>query len=101
MKRVKKTAFPPAPLLRDAEVLGAAVRACRTEAGMTIDEAAMTLGVAKQTLNDLERGKPTVGLGLVLKITQGLGLGLIAVRNHEAPLVIQYLASRNSDGSPG
>jgi DNA-binding XRE family transcriptional regulator len=93
MKRVKKTPFPSIPILQDAEVLGAAVRACRTEAGMTIDEAAMSLGVAKQTLHDLEMGKPTVGLGLVLKITQGLGLSLIVLQKHNAAYVINNLVS--------
>lgn len=76
MKRVVKIPFPADPWLREAGDLGLAVRSARTSAGLTIEEAAMTIGVAKQTLSDLERGKPTVGLGLALKIAQELGVSL-------------------------
>ncbi len=56
--------------------MGNAVRAARTAAGLTIPEAALTIGVAKQTLSDLEAGKESVSLGLVLRITRELGIAL-------------------------
>ena len=76
MKRVIATSFPSDPLVSDARVLGAAVRAARTGAGLTLEEAALSIGVAKQTLSDLEAGKESVGLGLVLRIVRELGVAL-------------------------
>ena len=76
MRRIIPIPFPSDPALTDASVLGAAVRAARTGAGMTLENAAAFLNVAKQTLGDLERGKTSVGLGLALKIADGLGVAL-------------------------
>jgi transcriptional regulator with XRE-family HTH domain len=76
MKRVVKVPFPPDPLVANPGTLGAAIRAMRTDQGMTIEEAAMTIGIAKQTLSDIEAGKPTVGFGMVLKVAGELGVSL-------------------------
>lgn len=76
MKRVVATPLPSDPYVSDARVLGAAVRAARTATGMTLEDAALSIGVAKQTLSDLEAGKDSVGLGLVLRITRDLGVAL-------------------------
>lgn len=76
MKRVVKVPFPSDPFIVDPQALGKAVRACRTEQGLTIEEAAMTIGVAKQTLSDVEAGKSTVSLGIVLKVATELGVSL-------------------------
>ncbi len=76
MKRVTKVPFPSDPLVSDAGILGKAIRASRTEQGLSIEEAALTIGVAKQTLSDIETGKPTVSLGLVLKVGGELGVSL-------------------------
>lgn len=76
MKRVIATPLPSDACVSDARVLGAAVRAARTGAGLTVADAALTIGVAKQTLSDLEAGKETVSLGLVLRITRELGVAL-------------------------
>ena len=76
MKRVVATPLPSDPFVSDARVLGAAVRAARTAAGLTVEDAALIIGVAKQTLSDLEAGKDTVSLGLVLRITRELGIAL-------------------------
>ena len=92
MKKVKPTPFPGNPVLADAKVVGSAVRAARTAAGMTLAEAAMSIGVAKQTLSNLEAGKPGVGLGLSLKITQALGLGLVVLQRHQQERVCQTIA---------
>lgn len=76
MKRVIKSPFPSDPWIADADLLGKTIRAYRTEQGLTIMEAAKTIGVAKQTLSDIEAGKPTVGLGIILKVAGALGLSL-------------------------
>ncbi len=62
MKRVIPTPLPSDAFVSDARVVGNAVRAARTAAGLTIPEAALTIGVAKQTLSNLEAGKESVSL---------------------------------------
>jgi transcriptional regulator with XRE-family HTH domain len=79
MRTVTPKPFPSDPELRSTKQLGIAVRAARTQAGMTLADAALTLCVAKQTLSDLELGKPSVGLGLALEIATGLGVALFIV----------------------
>lgn len=59
--------------------VGAAIRAGRTQANLSLRDAALTLGLAIQTLNDIETGKPGVGLGNVLKAAEGFGVDLFAV----------------------
>ena len=56
--------------------LGLAVRAVRTSAGVRLDDLAAMLGISKQFVTDLEHGKPTVRLGLVLKVLAELGAPL-------------------------
>lgn len=79
MRTVTPKLFPSDLELRSAKQLGIAVRAARTQAGLTLADAALTLGVAKQTLSNLELGKPSVGLGLALDIAAGLGVALFMV----------------------
>ena len=79
MRTVTPKPFPSDLELRSAKQLGIAVRAARTQAGLTLADAALTLGVAKQTLSNLELGKPSVGLGLALEIAAGLGVALFMV----------------------
>jgi DNA-binding XRE family transcriptional regulator len=88
VRRVKKTDFPSDMEVSESSVLGASIRASRTEASLSLEEAAMTLGIAKQTLADLERGKPTVSLGTVLKVVRELGLTLFIVRNCDKDRVL-------------
>lgn len=79
MRTVTPKPFPSDLELRTTKQLGIAVRAARTQAGLTLADAALTLGVAKQTLSDLELGKPSVGLGLALEMATGLGVALFMV----------------------
>ncbi len=79
MRRVVPTPFPSDPLLNDAAAFGAAVRAARTRAGMTLADAAMTLGIAKQTLADLEKASASVGLAMALSVAHELGVAVFAV----------------------
>jgi len=58
------------------EDLGTLVRAVRTAAGMTLEEAALTIQVAKQTMQNLEKGTGTVSLALAFKVMTGLGIRL-------------------------
>ncbi|CAM3732801.1 helix-turn-helix domain-containing protein [Roseateles saccharophilus] len=53
---------------------GIAIRTLRKRAGIRIDDFAMTAGVSKQFMTDLENGKATVQMGKVLQMLQRLGL---------------------------
>jgi transcriptional regulator with XRE-family HTH domain len=93
MKRVIPTPFPLDPFFSDARVLGAAVRAARTAAGLTVEDAALSIGVAKQTLSDLEAGKESVGLGLVLRITRDVGVALFVAPATQRERIRRMLTS--------
>jgi y4mF family transcriptional regulator len=62
------------------EALGAIVRAVRREAGIDQATAAGLAGVGIRFLGDVERGKPTLRLGLVLQVLDSLGLELTVTR---------------------
>lgn len=79
MRRVVPTPIPDDPLVADAHALGAAVRAARTASGMTLADAAMSVGISKQTLSDLETAKASVGLALALRVARELGVVVFAV----------------------
>ena len=79
MRRVLPISFPPNPFVADAGALGRAIRAARCNAGMTLVDAAMTVGVSKQTLSDLETAKASVGVGTALRVARELGVAVFAV----------------------
>ena len=54
--------------------LGEVVRAVRKQAKVRLDDLAAIAGVSKQFTSDVEHGKPTVQLGLVLKLLVELGV---------------------------
>lgn len=90
-RRVVPTAFPTDPRLLTCQELGAAVRAARTASGLTLEEAALAVSVAKQTLGDLEAGKPTVGVGIALRVAKALGVSLFIVQAREADMISQII----------
>lgn len=56
---------------------GLAIRALRKHAAIRIDDFALTAQVSKQFMTDVENGKPTVQMGKVLALLQGLGVKLV------------------------
>jgi|SRR5208283_3583436 len=56
--------------------LGLVVRSVRRTSEVRLDDLAATAGVSKQFASDVEHGKPTVQLGLVLKLLSELGVPL-------------------------
>lgn len=62
--------------VNNAKELAAIVRQRRKEAGLTLKEAAGLAGVGIRFLSELERGKPTLQLGLVIEVLQLFGLEL-------------------------
>ena len=73
---------PPAQITKvtSPKELGAVVRAVRREAGIDQVRAAGLAGVGTRFLGDVERGKPTLRLGLVLQVLERLGLELTIAR---------------------
>ncbi|GEM_PF-1597956 len=60
----------------DLLALADAVRAARSQAGLTQSELALVSGVGRDTVIALENGRPGVSLGNALQVMKGLGLGL-------------------------
>lgn len=56
--------------------LGLVIRAARRSSKVRLDDLAAMAGVSKQFVSDVERGKSTVQLGLVLKLLAELGIPL-------------------------
>ena len=59
-----------------AAELGLLIRSVRRASGVRIDDLAATAGTSKQFVQDVEHGKPSVQLGLVLKLLAELGMPL-------------------------
>ena len=76
MRKVQAEPIPTSTILADPGDLGALVRAVRTSSGMTLEETALSLQVAKQTLQNLEKGKGSVSVGKTLQILRELGIRL-------------------------
>jgi transcriptional regulator with XRE-family HTH domain len=62
--------------IQSAPDLGLVVRSVRRASKTRLDDLAATAGVSKQFAADVEHGKPTVQLGLVLKLLSELGVPL-------------------------
>lgn len=60
------------------EDVGAILRAYRSAHKLSQTELAQTLGVSQRWVSHVENGKPTLQLGLVLRVFNELGIGLIA-----------------------
>lgn len=61
----------PAPQPAD---LGAAIRERRRQLGLTQDELAASIGVSRRVIGQMENGKETVHVGIVLRAARAVGL---------------------------
>jgi transcriptional regulator with XRE-family HTH domain len=96
MKRVVPSPPPSDPLTLDPPAFGRAIRAARTAAGMTLVDAAATMGVSKQTLSDLEKATGSVGLAIALRVARELGVGVFAVQPAQRETARQALLDQAS-----
>lgn len=62
--------------INNAEEIGQILRQRRKEAGLTLKDAAGVAGVGVRFLSELERGKPTLQIGLAIEVLQLFGLEL-------------------------
>lgn len=100
MKRVVSTPFPVDPYLENPAVLGAAIRSARTQAGIRLEDAAMTIGVSLQTLVDIEAGKPGVSIGKILQVSRGLGVSLFVIPQSQREIARRRLSDLTVDKQP-
>jgi transcriptional regulator with XRE-family HTH domain len=80
------------------EQIGILIRSARKATGLTIVEAAASIGIAKQTLSDLERGRSSAGMQIVLKVLQDFGLGMVIVPKKDVELIQRTLLSTDERG---
>ncbi|MGH9007017.1 MAG: helix-turn-helix transcriptional regulator [Acidimicrobiales bacterium] len=92
-----KTSRPYSPLTREAaRLLGIRIAAARRERRMTLSELAERVGATPQTVRKVERGDPTVSLGVAFESAAVLGVPLFSPdddrRRLEADLIENRLA---------
>lgn len=73
--------------IRTARELGATVRARRGELGRSQGDLAAAAGVSRQWVSELESGKQTAEVGLVLRLFDALDLDLVPRRRRAERLV--------------
>lgn len=99
MKRVVPTSFPADPYLYNPAVLEAAIRLARTQAGIRLEDAAMTIGVSLQALVDIEAGKSGVSIGKILQVVDGLGVSLFVLPQNQREIAHRRLTDLTGDQS--
>lgn len=92
MKRVVSRPYPTDPHIGNLQQLGQWVKAARTQAGLRLQDAALVLKVSVQTLADIEAGRPSVTVGKLFAVTQGLGIDLFALPRGRRELARRELA---------
>jgi len=79
--------------VKSLEDLGLIVHATRRSSGLRIDDFAGVAGVSKDFASQLERGKPTLQMGLALKVISDLGLKItVTVPDSAVPLYLEVKA---------
>lgn len=73
------------PVTDGAAWIGAALRARRKDLDLTQAEAATRAEVSVRFIRDLESGKESVHLGLVLRVVDALDLRMVLTRHHDLP----------------
>jgi transcriptional regulator with XRE-family HTH domain len=80
-----RRAYSPTAL-EAARLLGAQVRLARRERGWTLHELAERVGVTRPTMSKIERGDPSVGLGVALEAAALTGVPLFLEDRSRVPL---------------
>lgn len=85
MPRISKPPAPPTGQVKSLQDLGRIIRHVRMQAGLTVDDAAQAIGIAKATLLRAEQGKGGLQFDKLLKILGGLGLRLSVLPGSQNP----------------
>jgi transcriptional regulator with XRE-family HTH domain len=99
MKRVKPLPPPADLLVADSQAFGASIRAARRAANMTLTEASLLLGVARQTLTNLETAKSGVSLDTALRAAREFGVSILAVPGGQREQVRRALVGMTPDNT--
>ena len=86
--------------IRSVSDLGLAIRAVRHGSDVRLDDLAATARLSKQFVSDVEHGKSTVQMGLVLKLLAELGLPLVLDIPQQAERDLALLRAKSSGGEP-
>lgn len=70
---------------RQADEIGARVRATRKELGLRQDELAIAAGVSTRAIHQIEHGKPTSRLDILSRVLDVIGLGLTVTEKASPP----------------
>lgn len=81
----------------DSTNIGKLIRNTRKQQGFTQKEAAGYLNVGVRFLSELENGKPTVQLGKVLQVLEGLGFATLLIPKSQKK-IINYVNKNLADG---
>ncbi|MCW6005229.1 helix-turn-helix domain-containing protein [Micromonospora sp. CPCC 205371] len=85
--------------IASARDLGLVIRQARQDRGQTQAELATAAGVSRRWLSDLEAGKATAEIGLILRTLDALGVGLDAVPVQPGPDELDLDALLDDSGS--
>lgn len=97
MRRVKPVPPPADLFVPDSKAFGASIRAARRAANMTLAEASLLLGIARQTLTNLETAKSSVSLDTALRAAREFGVSILAVHGGQREGVRRALAGMTPD----
>jgi y4mF family transcriptional regulator len=89
--------------IHSADDLGMIIRAVRKSTQVRQDDLAAMVGVSRQFAVDVEKGKPTVQLGRVMRLLKELGIELSVEIPSEASRELERLRERrikSSEKSP-
>ncbi|MFC5499127.1 helix-turn-helix transcriptional regulator [Caenimonas terrae] len=93
----KSIPTPADCLVPDGKAFGASIRAARRAANMTLAEASLLLGVARQTLTNLETAKSSVSLDTALRAAREFGVAILAVPGGQREAVRRALAGMTAN----
>lgn len=93
MRRVVPLPFPASPALRSPEELGAYIRAARTQSNLTLETAALLIGISKQTLLNIEKNPGSVSFSYVLRAAHELGVSLFAIPAQKQEIAQRAMSS--------
>ena len=79
-----------------SQEIGGKIRQERKRAGLTLVETALALGIAKQTLSDLETARKPVGLLITLMVCRQMGIVLLPIPTGQVQRIQKYLAHLQS-----
>ena len=79
-----------------SQEIGGKIRQERKRAGLTLVETALALGIAKQTLSDLETARKPVGLLITLMVCRQMGIVLLPIPTGQVQRIQKYLAHLKS-----